>query len=116
MDIEKWPISADKKVQFQFTEPDGTLVPLAYLSGYGVILYAPDGKEYKYGTGLVGFTDTQVNVIDENTFELAIPKDINTAPGYWRYRTVASWYDSDFPDNDYNEIMEDKTILYKSIL
>lgn len=51
-DLEKWVIGSDKKPQFQiFDEPaegatgEAEAINLALFSGYGVIIYGPNGDE-----------------------------------------------------------------------
>lgn len=114
--LEKWVIGSDKKPRFQIEE-DGTgdLIPLVYLSGYGVVFYDHYGTVIgKFGNGLTGFSSAEVNIIDENTFEIALDKSVNTLQGYVFYRLFVAWYDSDFTDDDFNSYSSDRVIIYYS--
>ena len=115
--VEKWVIGSDKKPQFQIEEEgSGDLLPLYLLSGYGVVIFAPDGSELgKFGTGLTGFDSTKVNVLDDNTFEVVLDKELNTIEGYIYYKLYAAWSDSDYDDGDFNAYTENRDVLYKSI-
>ena len=114
---ELWVIGADKKQQFQVCE-ESTLeaLPLALFSGYGVIIYGPDGGEIgRFGVGLDDFDATCVSVVDETTFEVAFDKSLNITPGFYKYRVHAVWPDSDFEDGDFDEFSGKKKLLFRSI-
>lgn len=113
---ELWVIGADKKQQFQVCE-ESTLeaLPLAFFSGYGVIIYSADGAEAgKFGVNLTGYSDTDVSVVDETTFEVALDKSLNTAPGLISYQVAVALPDADYADGT-QEIKGEKTLLYRSV-
>lgn len=120
-DLEKWVIGSDKKPQFQiFDEPaegatgEAEAINLALFSGYGVIIFAPDGTQSMYGTGMDGYSTGEVSVVDETTFEVALDKSINTGPGLVSYQVAVALPDADFTDGN-NEIKGEKTLLYRSV-
>lgn len=115
-DLEKWVIGSDKKPQFQiFDETDDAAIPLALFSGYGVIIFSPDGGEAgKFGTGIDGYSTGEVSTIDETTFEVALDKSLNTAPGLISYQVAVALPDADYTDGN-QEIKGEKTLLYRSV-
>lgn len=115
-DLEKWVIGSDKKPQFQiFDETEDEAIPLALFSGYGVIIYSADGAEAgKFGVNLTGYSDTEVYVEDETTFEVALDKSLNTAPGLISYQAAVALPDADYADGT-QEIKGEKTLLYWSV-
>ena len=114
-DLEKWVIGSDKKPQFQiFDETEDEAIPLALFSGYGVIIFAPDGTQSMYGTGMDGYSTGEVSVVDETTFEVALDKSINTGPGLVSYQVAVALPDADFTDGN-QEIKGEKTPLYWSV-
>jgi len=120
-DLEKWVIGSDKKPQFQiFDEPaegatgEAEAINLALFSGYGVIIFAPDGTQSMYGTGMDGYSTGEVSVVDETTFEVALDKSINTGPGLVSYQVAVALPDADFTDGN-QEIKGEKTPLYWSV-
>lgn len=115
-DLEKWVIGSDKKPQFQiFDETDDAAIPLALFSGYGVIIFSPDGGEAgKFGTGIDGYSTGEVSAVDETTFEVALDKSLNTAPGLISYQVAAALPDADYTDGN-REIKGEKTLLYRSV-
>jgi len=114
-DLEKWVIGSDKKPQFQiFDETDDAAIPLALFSGYGVIIFAPDGTQSMYGTGMEGYSTGEISAVDETTFEVALDKSINTGPGLVSYQVAVVLHDADYTDGN-QEIKGEKTLLYRSV-
>lgn len=121
-DLEKWVIGSDKKPQFQiFDEPaegaTGTAeaINLALFSGYGVIVFSPGGNEAgRFGTGMEGYSTGEVSAVDETTFEVALDKSLNTAPGLISYQVAVALPDADYADGT-QEIKGEKTLLYRSV-
>ena len=115
-DLEKWVIGSDKKPQFQiFDETDDAAIPLALFSGYGVIIFSPDGGEAgKFGIGIDGYSTGEVSVIDETTFAVTIDKSLNTMPGLVSYQVAVVLHDADYTDGN-QEIKGEKTLLYRSV-
>ena len=120
-DLEKWVIGSDKKPQFQiFDEPaegatgEGEAINLALFSGYGVIIFAHDGTQSMYGTGMDGYSTGEISAVDETTFEVALDKSINTGPGLVSYHVAVVLHDADYTDGN-QEIKGEKTLLYRSV-
>lgn len=114
---ERWVIGADKKPKFNIVDKTAkTNIALSVFSGYGIILYDPDGNEAgRYGIGITGFSSTEVSSVDSYTFQVALDKAINDLAGYWRYHVVAVWADAHFDDDDYETLNDDREILYYSV-
>lgn len=115
-DLEKWVIGSDKKPQFQiFDETEDEAIPLALFSGYGVIVFSPGGNEAgRFGTGMEGYSTGEVSAVDETTFEVALDKSLNTAPGLISYQVAVAIPDADYADGT-QEIKGEKTLLYRSV-
>ena len=114
--VEKWVIGSDKKPQFQiFDETDDAAIPLALFSGYGVIIFSPDGGEAgKFGIGIDGYSTGEVSAIDETTFYVSLDKSLNTMPGLVSYQVAVVIHDADYTDGN-QEIKGEITLLYRSV-
>lgn len=114
---ERWVIGTDKKPKFNIVDKTAqTNIALSVFSGYGIILYDPNGNEAgRFGTGLTGFSIDEISSVDSYTFEVALDKSLNMIEGYWRYHVCARWTDADFDDSDYETMNDDREILYYSV-
>lgn len=115
--IERWVIGADKKPKFTIKDKTGgTNIALSVFSGYGVIIYDPDGIEAgKFGINLTGYSSDEISSVDAYTFEVALDKSLNETVGLWKYRIHAVWSDSDFEDNTYETYNDSRENLYYSV-
>lgn len=115
--LEKWVQGADKKPKFVIKNKTLTAnIALSVFSGYGVIIYYPEGSEMgRFGNNLAGFIDTNVNIVDAYTFEIALDKGLNTQSGTYKYRIYVVWADSAFADLGYETYNDDREELYDSV-
>lgn len=115
-DADRWVMGSDKI--FQFTIQDystGEDIELALLSGYGVVIYKPDGTELKFGYNITGFSSAEVYAVDATTFEVSLDKSLNTIPGIYYYRVFGVWGDASFTDTTHEEYGKEREILYISV-
>lgn len=102
--IDRWVIGSDKLFQFSIQDySTGNDLELALLTGYGVIIYKPDGTQMKFGYNMDGFSSSEVYAVDATTFEVALDKSLNDMPGIYTYRLCAVWGDVSFSDNNHEE-------------
>ena len=115
--LEKWVIGADKKPKFVIKNKTLTAnIALSVFSGYGVIIYYPEGSEMgRFGINLAGFSNTEVHLVDAYTFEIALDKSLNTQTGTYKYRIYTVWADSAFADSGYDAFNDDREELYDSV-
>lgn len=115
--LEKWVIGADKKPKFTIKDKTaGTNIALSVFSGYGVIIYDPDGNiAGQYGVNLTGYSSAEVSSVDVYTFQVALDKSLNTIAGTWKYHIYAVWSDSAFDDTDYDTYNDTRESLYYSV-
>jgi hypothetical protein len=118
-DLEKWVQGADKKPKFAIYDYTLTTpISLSLFSGFGVIIFNPDGDEVgRYGTGMSGYSTAQFSTVSTTSFEIALDHSLNTSStdGVWEYRIAASWLDSDFTDSDYTAFSDNREPLYLSV-
>lgn len=115
-EADRWVIGSDKI--FQFTIKDYTTgedIDLSLLSGYGVVIYKPDGTELKFGYNILGFSPDEVYAVDATTFEVSLDKSLNTIPGIYYFRVFALWGDVSFEDTNHEEFGKEREILYISV-
>lgn len=115
--IERWVIGADKKPKFTIRDKtDSTDIALSVFSGYGIIVFDPEGLEAgRYGYNIAGYSPIEVSNIDAFTFQVVLDKSINTKAGLWKYRIHVVWDDTDFSDDNYEAFNDIREPLYFSV-
>lgn len=104
----------DKKPQIQLLDSNDSAILLDDLIGYGIIVYnTDDGLIGKYGINLDNFNETNIENVDETTFQIKLPGSIiPQKTGNITGRTVAKFIDNDFEAGYRIDYSKKRQILY----
>jgi hypothetical protein len=118
MPTEIWrygAITEDKKLPVRFLDSNNIPIPIAALVGYGVELYIDGRSMVKAGVNITGFSDANIEVVDENTVQIILPgANLPKITGKVTAVTTIVMADDDMPEGIFTDHSESVVHIYNT--